>query len=178
MEKLKLEYNVFKYREYELTHKIIALLFKEFRKYSNGNSKISIVDQKIILDAFQKVIRCLRRECIGIAKLYDNQFDDIEILIELSETLELKRDILDVYEKLNTIMKHEMNSEIKIEIHLNLLGNEYNKEKITDEASVTEVKEVSKVEIKEISTEDTLAIQLRNEIEAVFPNEINIKIER
>ena len=81
-----------------LTNKVIAILFKEFREKSEYNNEMSLTEKKDLLNRFERVIKCTRREILGIEELYKNQEDNIEVLIELSEVLNLKSEFDNLFE--------------------------------------------------------------------------------
>lgn len=68
----------------------ISILFKRFNDVIKNTDTISLNQKKELLEKFEKVVKCLRRRKLGIKDLYLNQQDNLEFLIELGETVDLK----------------------------------------------------------------------------------------
>lgn len=96
---------------YDLTHKVVALLFNELKDSKNKN--LSIENKKSLIKQFEKVMKCLRIEALGIKRVYEKKQDDLEIISDLSECLFLK-DILS--ELINDFQKFVGNIEYVISI--------------------------------------------------------------
>ncbi|MNP50624.1 hypothetical protein D3C76_1448990 [compost metagenome] len=120
-----------KQNTYELTNKVIAVLFKEFRENIESCETVSLTNKKKVLKGFEKVIKCLRREILGIRNLYEKQEDNIEVLIELSEILDIKLE----FEELFNEYKNICSEEIEIMVNVNV-SSEIQKFKLEKERNI------------------------------------------
>lgn len=106
-------------KKYILSNKIVAILFKRFRKESANDERFKLSDKQELLKKFEAVIKCLRIEILGINELYKKQEDNIELLIELSETVDIKKQIKDLCDAYKKLIKDD--SEIEFIIEKNLV---------------------------------------------------------
>lgn len=92
----------------DLLNIIVGILFSRIKEKIDKDMSVS--DKKFLLEKFEAVVKCLRRKELGIKNLYEKQEDNIEVLIELSETFDIK----EKFEQL--VDEYKKNSNEKMEI--------------------------------------------------------------
>lgn len=93
----------------DLLNIIVGILFSRIKEKIDKDMSVS--DKKILLEKFEAVIKCLRRRELGIKNLYEKQEDNIEVLIELSETINVE----EKFEELIKEYKNKLHIEIEID---------------------------------------------------------------
>ena len=95
----------------DLLNTIVGIMFRRIKEKIDKDLPVS--DKKNLLEKFEAVVKCLRRRELGIKNLYEKQEDNIEVLIELSETFDIK----EKFEEL--IYEYKKNSKEEMEIDEN-----------------------------------------------------------
>jgi hypothetical protein len=158
--------------KYELTNKVIARLFKEFREVADSSDKISVTNKKEILTSFEKVIKCIRREVLGIKNLYEKQEDNIEILVELSETLDIKAEFDNLFKVYKNICPRDIEFKVEVNGDTDKLKKERERN-IPDDIKI-QIKEEPKE--KPNGTLNELFIEALNEVLSEAPTEEPSKV--
>ncbi|MGY5218240.1 hypothetical protein [Clostridium butyricum] len=90
----------------DLLNIIVGIMFRRLKEKIDKD--LPVLDKKNLLEKFEAVIKCLRRRELGIKNLYEKQEDNIEVLIELSETFDIKEKFEELIYEYKKKSKEEM----------------------------------------------------------------------
>lgn len=77
----------------DATQKIVATIFKSYKEELDNNREYGsslYAEKKMLVAKFEKVMKCLRYEILGIENFLKKIDDDLELLNEMSEVISIK----------------------------------------------------------------------------------------
>lgn len=78
---------------YLAAHLIVTSLFKDFKEKNKSIDELSIESKKDKIECFINVMKCLRLKVLGTKEVYCKNEDNLEVLMELSESIDLNKSV-------------------------------------------------------------------------------------